>query len=693
MAKKTLTTFVPVEERDPATVRAVILARKSSTGVESDVQSQVEACQQFIERKGWTLIADPYKYTEIGKSGRYNVERKVLESVVLLAERREVDVIVAREPERLSRKSEQRTFYMEYCKRYSVEWRFANLPPDGKLPDSLEGRIVGSVLEYFGEIEAERIAERMTPGRERRYAAGLPAGGRTGAPYGFKWRPKEPDDKTYSAFIEDPDQAPIVREIYSRLATDEHASARGLARELTERGVPSATGSHWNGTAIIEMVRNPVYCGRGRRKRWQTAREEKVNEATGRMHNYAVVRDRMLGSDYEQETYPLAEGSVPILVEPNVWEAAQRAIERNRVFGGKTERKNSPYPKDATLLHGGFVFCARCHGMMTRHWRSTSPIPKPLYTCTSQVSNPSHHCARHGINAEKVDHIVLLTLAKALTDTEQLLDLADQADQQAIQAAADADRASTELDVYRALAADREKKRAGYMSAIASLSAIPGDDNRDTITDLRAKLAQLDREQVAAEEQRKSLIPQLERARRRTQILERLTWVKDKYHRIIPQEGEARPNVLSHVSSRPELTVYGEPKRVVRPFVSLEDAALILGVSEQDFTNETGIPILWSWDGYAADDPEGKVDSDVATEHVIYYWLVNSPRDYVRQLLRDLNVRVLIKPPRTKDERAVNGLTPHKERVIVRFLVDPNEEAQLRPSDKKAHDFRSRSRW
>jgi hypothetical protein len=120
----------------------------------------------------------------------------------------------------------------------------------------------------FGELEAERIAERTAPGRERPYAAGFPHGGRYGPPYGYKWRPKGPNDKTYSAYEVNPEQAEIVREIYSRLANDEHATARSLAQELTRRGIPSPGNREWSGPHLISMARNPIYCGRGRRKRW-----------------------------------------------------------------------------------------------------------------------------------------------------------------------------------------------------------------------------------------------------------------------------------------------------------------------------------------------------------------------------------------------------------------------------------------
>lgn len=695
--RKNLTDFVPIDDRPPATVRAVILARKSSAGTENDVQSQVEECQKFIERMGWTLVADPYAYTEIGRSGRYNVVRKVLESVIALAQQRKVDVIVAREMERLSRDKDRRALVIGMCEMYGVEWRFANLTPDGRLPDTLEGKMVAAIKELYGAVEAEMIAERTRPGHERRFAAGFPHGGRYGPPYGYRWRPKEPDAKTYSGYEIDTDRADIVREIFRRFANDERTTARGLAIEFKRRGVPTASGSDWSGPQILGIVRNPIYCGRGVRKRYHTTMKEKTDEVTGRKNDYRVTRDTLRypdPSDSEHKTYTLAQDLAPALVEPALWEAAQQAIARNRKFGGKLQRVNSPHKEESTLLHGGFVFCARCGGMMTRHWRADTTELKPTYRCTKYASTPNHPCKIHGINAEATDQIVLLTVARALTDPEQLLELADKADQQATQATADAVRAETELEVYYELDAKREAEREQCLKAIESLSALAGDAYHDTISDLRAQLARLDQEQTRATEERKRAIPQLqyqlECARRRAQILERLTWVKDKYHHILDQDG--KPTGRMSISSRPGLTVDGDPVRVLRPSVSLEEAAEILGVSKEDFTSETGIPVNRWWAGYAADDPDGKVEADVSTQHVVYYWLYNAPHDYVRQLLRDLNVKVLIKPPRTKEERALHGLTPPKERVIVKFLADPNEATHLRPSDKKPHDLSSLSR-
>jgi chromosome segregation ATPase len=163
---------------------------------------------------------------------------------------------------------------------------------------------------------------------------------------------------------------------------------------------------------------------------------------------------------------------------------------------------------------------------MVRHWRSDSTQYKPTYRSTTRTSAPNHSCSIHEINATATDRIVLNTLAQALTDPEQLLDLGDKADQQATQAAYEANRAETELEVYREMDAKREAEREKCLKAIESLSAFSGDKHRDMITELRAELAQLDQEQAKANEERQHTVPQfqrhLQRAQRRAQILERL---------------------------------------------------------------------------------------------------------------------------------------------------------------------------
>jgi DNA invertase Pin-like site-specific DNA recombinase len=172
------TRFIPLDDRDPATVRAAILARSSDPGAKADdVREQVLQCKEFIAARGWPEVPDTRVFTE-GKSGIRNVERPVVEAVLKLAAQGEIDVVVCREWERVARVSARRQQIIMTAEDFGVEFRFANLAAtQGKMPDTLESRIARNVLEELGQMERDKIVERLTPGKMRRHVEGLPHGG------------------------------------------------------------------------------------------------------------------------------------------------------------------------------------------------------------------------------------------------------------------------------------------------------------------------------------------------------------------------------------------------------------------------------------------------------------------------------------------------------------------------------------
>jgi DNA invertase Pin-like site-specific DNA recombinase len=684
--KSVRTPYVAIDQREPATVRAVILARKSGSGtvqqsdsaIDKDVQSQVEQCQELIALNGWKLIAEPYTYVEKGKSGYYRVERPVLEAVLGLAQRGEVDVIVVREIERLSRDLLQRYAAIGVAKKYGVEFRCANLPPDGKLPNTDEGRMLQGVLDMFGAMERNRIVERTTPGRERRLALGIPGGGRDGPPYGYTWPPKPEGAKTHSAFVEDPNEAPILQELFERIANDESASARSLARELNARGVPTPSGRGvWASSTIVRLLRYPIYCGQGRTARWHTSHEDETDGATGEVHDYAKKHNKARDEDYLETTYEHAAGAVPRLVEPELWERVQQVLDAKKNFYGKLGRATSPHHAEDTLLHGGFVRCARCGGYMVRQWPKITKGPR--YRCNQRANNPNHPCAIHAIPAQIVDNITLRQVARALSDPNKLVALADAAEEQAMVARDAVDMADTKLEVYREMEAEIEKARTGRVDAIKTLSAIPGHE--DMIATLRAELIQLDREYEQAKESHTRAVPELERAKRRQQILERISRFRNEgsiIELLDSEEGGELQTIVKKITR-----IEGSGERELLTSLDLAVAADLLGMGEADLRAMDIHTVKGKLVEEPETDPDGVWIEDIETWKVIYLLLKKAPHAWMRQLLDDLGVRVYIKPPWTKEERAERGFTPASERVIVRLLADPNDDNQVRPSETK----------
>lgn len=164
--------YVPIDERDPATVRALILARTSRPGgSDSDVESQVAQCQTFVTGMGWTCIHadDPFRYVETA-TGVRQVRRPVLDAVLALAQAGAVDVIVALAPARIARKKSLRYHAIETASRFGIEFRFASRDAtQGKYPGGMEELLEQLKEDLYDEAEARHITERTTPGLRARY--------------------------------------------------------------------------------------------------------------------------------------------------------------------------------------------------------------------------------------------------------------------------------------------------------------------------------------------------------------------------------------------------------------------------------------------------------------------------------------------------------------------------------------------
>jgi DNA invertase Pin-like site-specific DNA recombinase len=202
---------IPLDRRNPGTVRAVILARMSNPGAKDvTMDSQVEACERFIDKMGWPKpTLGPFTDKA---SGYLHVERPALIEVDRLIAQRAVDVVVVLNFERLARNLERRYAAMYHARKYGVEYRFAEIDPDGKMPDTLESRLVAPVLEAYGELNREKIVENTARGKAKRVALGYPSGGSSGPPYGF--RKAEKGDAT-KYWAERTDEADILRFMFS----------------------------------------------------------------------------------------------------------------------------------------------------------------------------------------------------------------------------------------------------------------------------------------------------------------------------------------------------------------------------------------------------------------------------------------------------------------------------------------------
>lgn len=169
--------------------------------------------------------------------------------------------------------------------------------------------------------ESRNTGARVRRAQEDRRRSGKDsAGGRR--PYGYT------PDRTNIV----PDEAAVVRELYSRFLAGE--SLHGLMRALNERGEPTNTGSRqWTIDRVRQILTRHRYAG------WL-------------IHRGEVVGD----------------GDWPRIIDRHIFAAVQRRI-------GETAKPRRGAP--ATTLLGGIVRCGLCQTRMVGGIRHA----KPIYTC------------------------------------------------------------------------------------------------------------------------------------------------------------------------------------------------------------------------------------------------------------------------------------------------------------------------
>lgn len=112
-----------------------------------------------------------------------------------------------------------------------------------------EGELLLTLLASFAQEESRSISENVKWGIRKRFEQGIPNGHK--APYGYEW-----DGEMYRVI---PEQGKIIKEIFARYLSG--ASAYGIAKELSERGITGQKGVPMDDSTIKFILSNPSYTG------------------------------------------------------------------------------------------------------------------------------------------------------------------------------------------------------------------------------------------------------------------------------------------------------------------------------------------------------------------------------------------------------------------------------------------------
>jgi site-specific DNA recombinase len=367
----------------------------------TSLETQEDACAAYCAAQGITLDSS-HVYREV-HSGAELWERPALTALRAAMRAGAVDVIVAYAVDRLSRNQHHLGLLVSEVERHGVALAFVTEQWD----ETPQGKFMRSALGFMAELEREKIKERTMRGKRARVAGGRPLAGHS-ALYGYHW------NATRTGFEIDEEQARTVRWIFAEIAGG--ASLRGLATELTRRGIPLPDGSGknhnlWAHRTVQRMVQHPAYWGQGAALRHRVEHVMHRDKETGTVRK---VRHAVLRPANEQVLLP---GVYPAIVSAELAAEVQARLTFNRT----NLRRPSVY--DDTVLNG-FAKCGYCGGTMRVKRFSLAPSRTrqhaPSYLCGRKDDRRAFPCTSHAITTTKLDAAVWQIVSTALRDPETL---------------------------------------------------------------------------------------------------------------------------------------------------------------------------------------------------------------------------------------------------------------------------------
>lgn len=279
---------------------------------------QRKACRNRAQALGAVSITE---FADEGVSGGI-LDRPGLTELRKSVQSDELDVIIVRDPDRLSRKLSHQLILTEEIEKVKVTLDFI----DFAWQDTPEGRLFYSIRGAIAEFEREKIKDRMTRGKHQKaMQGGMPIGFYN---YGYIYDPEHGKVSQHQY------EAAIVRDIYNWFIAED-LGVNGLAKRLNEIGIPTRKKKKWHRVVVRQILKNPVYIGK-----WH----------------------------YKDITIP-----VPALVDELVWEKAQHKLsEARRLWAGKGKHE---------YLLSGIITCAECGNTMTGIYANWWGVQERRYTC------------------------------------------------------------------------------------------------------------------------------------------------------------------------------------------------------------------------------------------------------------------------------------------------------------------------
>ena len=223
-----------------------IYARQSLDVKDSlSIENQIELCRRVSE-------GEVKVYQDKGFSGK-NTNRPAFLQLMEDVKEGKIHRILVYRLDRFSRSIADFSQIWTVLERYNVQFQSVTENFDTSSP---MGRAMLNIVMTFAQLERETTAERVRDNYRHRVRLGAWPGGP--APYGFDLeKVRDEQGRSISKLVANEKASVVIEAFHSYLKPG--AALRGVAKELTSRGVLAPRRKTWDNVTLSRMFRNPCY--------------------------------------------------------------------------------------------------------------------------------------------------------------------------------------------------------------------------------------------------------------------------------------------------------------------------------------------------------------------------------------------------------------------------------------------------
>lgn len=387
-------------------MKAAIYVRKSKdTDTGDSIENQIQLCKNQLQFYG---IKEYEIYEDYAQSGG-TMDRPEFKKMISEIKKGNYTHLICYKLDRIARSVVGFSSLFEDLNSYDVAFISVKEQFDTSTP---MGRAMMYMLSVFAQFERETISERVLDSMVEMAKRGLFLAGQ--APVGYKReRVENAKNKSYTRLILDEDYKHIPKLIYDKYF--EIGSKSGVRRWLADNGYQTKRGALYGDMAIRTILDSFQYLE-------ATTESKDYLESLG----YTVFNTNLLDKGYAYLHYnkkPIGKTRLKDIEDQVIAVSTHPALitleyyKKAKILNKKNQKRTNKGKQIKASLLTGIMRCSKCgRAYVISHGRN-----KKYYRCWTKQKYSSSYCDSKSFPAEDLEELVINTLKKLFSDTDQFL--------------------------------------------------------------------------------------------------------------------------------------------------------------------------------------------------------------------------------------------------------------------------------